>query len=78
MSDRVFIGIGHNPDGPDLPEGLGMRLAQDPGAMKTFGSMSNEQKAAMIGYIRGALTGEEAESRMTDAVSRLSAGRVQF
>jgi len=78
MSDHIFIGLGRNPDGPDLPEGLGMRLMQDQKAMETFGSMSKEQKAAVIGYIRGAHSGEEAENRMADAVSQMSDGRVQF
>lgn len=78
MSGTNFIGTGHNPEGPDLPLGLGMQLAQNPKAMDAFGSMTNAQKAAMIGYIQGAATGGEAKERIADAVYRLHNNRIQF
>lgn len=78
MDEREFIGVGHNPNGPDLPLGLGMLLAQDPKAMEAFGSMSNAQKSAMIGYIQGGATGKEAKERMTNALRRLHDNQLEF
>ena len=78
MSNETFIGIGHNPDGPDLPLGLGMRLAGNPKAMSAFGRMSNEQKETMIRYLQSTSTGEAAEIRMGEVLAKLSDGQIQF
>ena len=78
MENQTFTGIGHNPDGPDLPVGFGMQLAQDPSAMATFGKMSKDQKYAMVNYIQGSSTGEEAEHRVEGVIQRLSEGQIQF
>ena len=78
MDNQTFIGVGHNPDGPDLPIGFGMQLAQDPGAMETFGRMSKDQKYAMVNYIQGSNTGEDAENRVEDAIQKLSSGQMMF
>ena len=75
---NTFIGIGKNPDGPDLPLGLGMELAQNPQAMNTVGSMSNAEKSALIRHVKGAATGEEAKSRMNQAINSLNHGQTQF
>ncbi len=73
-----FIGIGKNPNGPDLPLGLGMELAQNPKAMNAFGTMTNEQKAALISHIQGATTGEEAKQRIAEAIHKLNNNQTQF
>ncbi len=75
-----FIGTGANPNPgvPALPVGLGMELAQYPRAMEIFSGLSDERKTALIGHIQGALTGEEAKNRVTDAVARLGEGDVRF
>ena len=78
MEYNNFIGIGTNPDGPDLPLGLGMELAQNPKAMNAFGAMTKAEKAAMIRHIQGATTGEDAKARITGAVNQLSNGQVSF
>ncbi|MCC8123296.1 MAG: hypothetical protein LIO58_07135 [Oscillospiraceae bacterium] len=81
MDNKPFIGVGHNPDepdGPDLPLGLGMQIGMDTQAMKTFGNMSNEEKSALIHHIQGAATGDEAKSRIDRAVSRLHEGQTRF
>lgn len=70
----TFIGIGHNPDGPDLPLGFGMRLAQEPEAQEAFGRLSKEGKASLIGYIQSCATGEEAQTRIDNAVRQLKEG----
>lgn len=74
MNHDIWIGMGPNPDGPDLPLGLGMRLAQDPMALSTFGKMTNEQKSELIDYIQGATTGDGAKQRMIEALNRLHTG----
>lgn len=78
MGDSNFIGIGINPDGPDIPLGLGMRLAQNPKAMNTFGHMSKEQKAAMIHHLQAVTTGEESKARITEAIEKLSENNTSF
>lgn len=66
-----FIGTGHNPDGPDLPLGFGMKLAQEPKAMESYGKLSNAQKSAMIGRIQSGSTGEAAKNLIAEAVDQL-------
>jgi uncharacterized protein YdeI (YjbR/CyaY-like superfamily) len=78
MNTQPFIGIGHNPDGPDLPVGLGMQLAQEPQAMETFGEMSNSQKETAIQYIQSSVTGEDTKIRMAEVVEKLKNGQTQF
>lgn len=78
MEHTPFIGLGHNPEGPDLPTGLGMRLAGDPKAMDAFGRMSSEQKSAMIGYVQGAATGEDAKHRLDHALQQLHNNQIEF
>lgn len=74
----IFIGTGKNPDGPDLPLGFGMQLAQEPGAMKTFGGLSSEEKAALIRHIQSGTTGIEAQNLIADAVSQLKNNQINF
>ncbi|MCL1807929.1 MAG: YdeI/OmpD-associated family protein [Oscillospiraceae bacterium] len=76
MSNTPFIGTGHNPEGPDLPLGLGMRLAQEPKAMASFGTLSILQKTQVIEYIQAASTGDDAERRIDTAVSSLRDGHL--
>ncbi len=76
--DNNFIGIGINPDGPDLPLGLGMELAQNPKAMTAFGQMTHAEKASMIRHIQGAATGEDAKNRIANAVHQLGNNQTQF
>ena len=78
MENVPFIGIGKNPNGPDMPVGFGMLLAQDESAMRTFGNLSNEQKGALISHIQGAQNGEEAKARVTNAVDQLRNGQTVF
>ena len=75
MENHTISGTGPNPDGPVLPVGLGMRLAQEPRAMQAFASMTNAQKEAMIAYIQSGTTGDEAKARLHQAVSQLRDGQ---
>jgi uncharacterized protein YdeI (YjbR/CyaY-like superfamily) len=72
MDHSNFIGVGKNPDGPDLPLGLGMELAQNPKAMNAFGAMTKEEKADIISHIQGAATGDEAKSRIREVIRKLN------
>lgn len=76
--DRVFIGTGHNPDGPDLPLGFGMQLAQVPGAIETYAKLPNDRKEAVIRYVKSGETGEEAKHRVMTAVQKLGEGNTGF
>ena len=73
-----FIGIGHNPEGPDLPLGLGMQLAQEPAALTAFGRLTEPEKEAMVRYIQSCTTGEDAKMRIETAVGRLKQGDTGF
>ena len=76
MTHSPFIGTGHNPEGPDLPLGFGMRLAQEPAAMEAFGRLDADGKARVVGYIQGSHSGEEAENRVESAVTALRDGNI--
>jgi len=78
MKKSTFIGTGKNPDGPDIPLGLGMQMAQSPKAMATFGKMTNAQKSGLIQHVQGASTGEAAKARVTNAISQLEQGNITF
>lgn len=71
MANSPFVGTGHNPEGVDLPLGLGMRLAQEPKAMDVFGAMDEGQKARVVQYVQAATTGNEAKERIETAVTSL-------
>jgi len=66
--DTPFIGVGHNPEGPDLPLGFGMLLAQEPDAISRYGALTNEQKTQVVHYIQSGATGEDARNRIANAV----------
>ena len=78
MENKSFVGIGPNPEGPDLPLGLGMNLMADPKAREAFDKMTNSQKESLIGYLQSAASGEEAESRMAHAIKMLRDNEIQF
>ena len=71
MKNRPFIGMGSNPDGPDLPLGLGMRLEEEPEATSNYGRLTQEQQAAVVRYIQACTTGEDAQNRIEHAVQCL-------
>ncbi|MCL2488960.1 MAG: hypothetical protein FWE80_09785 [Oscillospiraceae bacterium] len=73
-----YVGIGKNPEGKDLPLGFGMQLAQVPGAMDTFGSLSQPQRDAIVEYIQGCTSGRDAKERIANVVNGLSEGRTNF
>ncbi len=78
ITNSPFIGIGHNPEGPDLPLGLGMQLAQEPAAMNTFGQLSQGEKTALISYIQSCTSGEDAQNRIADVIHQLRNNQTTF
>ena len=64
----TFIGTGSNPEGPDLPLGFGMRLAQDPRALDIYGGLSAVQREKVIQYVQMSSDGEDAANRVAGAV----------
>lgn len=78
MENNTFIGTGRNPDGPDLPLGFGMQLAQEPDAMNAYGKLSKPEQAAVISYIQACTSGEDSQNRIATAVSRLKENRKDF
>lgn len=71
MKRSTFIGIGNNPEGPELPLGFGMKLAQKPKAMQAFSEMNPAQKSEVINGIQGASTGDEALEKIEGAINQL-------
>lgn len=57
---------------PDIPLGFGMALAQRPEAMTFFGSLSNQEKKQIIGYIQDSTTGDMAKERVRHTVEMMS------
>ena len=78
MARTPFIGTGPNPEGPDLPLGFGMRMAQEPSALDTFGTLDGEQKTRVVDYIQSCSTGDEAKERIESAVCALRDCNVSF
>jgi len=73
-----FIGMGRNPEGPDLPLGFGMLLSQEPAAISRYGELTNEQKSSVIRYIQSGATGEDAKNRIANAVIGLRDNNMGF
>lgn len=68
MENRTFIGMGNNPDGPDLPTGFSMNLGQEPQAIANYGKLTKDQQASIIRYIQDCVTGDDARNRIEHAV----------
>ena len=74
----VFIGMGNNPDGPDLPVGFSMQIAQEPQAVAAYGRLSKEQQASVIRFMQSCQNGEDAETRVNQVVQQLKDGNIDF
>lgn len=80
MEDKVFVGIGKNPDpsGLDMPLGLGMALYQNSDALHCFAAISQEERNGIISYIESAKTGNETKNRIDNAVKNLNKRNIRF
>ncbi len=80
MQDKVFVGIGKNPDpsGLDMPIGFGMALYQNEIALHHFTRLSQDERNNIIRYIEDSKTGDEAKSRINKAVEGLKKNTLDF
>ena len=81
MSDKDFIGLGHNPNSsvPDIPEGFGAALSKEPEAQYYFNCLSDAQKTNAIEYIQSNnLTGDEARQKIDKVVNNLKNKNFDF
>ena len=69
-----FVGMGRNPNPnvPDIPQGFGMELVQNPTAMAAYGRLSDNEKTKMIKRIQEAKTGKEAKDNIIQAINELT------
>ena len=74
----AFIGMGNNPNGLDIPMGLGMRLTMHPKAHETFGNMTTKEKQEAIRYVQGGITGEDAKRRVENVIKRMEQGETRI
>ena len=75
---NTFIGMGNNPDGLDMPMGLGMKLTMHPKAHETFGKMNTAEKRDTIQYVQSGLTGEDAKRRIENVIRRMEQGETSI
>ena len=73
-----FVGVGQNPDGRDLPLGLGMQLAQHPDAMDAFGNLTQPERDSVVDYIQGCETSAGARERIAEVIQGLMAGQTSW
>ena len=80
MEDKVFVGLGKNPDpgGLDMPIGFGMELYQNSDALHCFAALSQDERNNIIQYIEKSKTGEEAKKRINTAVENLNKRNTKF
>lgn len=55
----------------ELPLGFMMQLGMDAEAMTYFSNLSEDQKASLVAYMKGASTGEEAKARIEETLTQL-------
>ncbi|MDP4121184.1 MAG: hypothetical protein Q8876_09080 [Bacillota bacterium] len=78
MNEEAFIGIGKNPDGLDIPLGLGMKLSQDSKALNHFSALTQNEREGIITYVQGSTTGDDAKARIGQVVEGLRNGQSAF
>ena len=78
IDNNISAGMGLSSAVPDMPLGFGMRLAQEPSALDTYGSLTNEQKTSVIRHIQSGTTGKEAKKLVIDAVENLKNQNTAF
>lgn len=63
---------------PEMPSGLMSRMAHHTRAMDGFFSLDKSQQKALVRYIQGAESGDEAKSRIEETVEALEAADYPF
>ena len=62
----------------NMPIGLMVSLTKHQNAMKQFSTLNDEQQQSVIQYVKNSATGEEAKSRIHQAVQNLEQGNIGF
>jgi uncharacterized protein YdeI (YjbR/CyaY-like superfamily) len=78
MQNKPFIGIGSNPQGKDLPLGLGMQLAQESEAMNTYTALTQPKRDKIVDYIQSCTSGEDSKRRISTVIEGLKNGQTEF
>lgn len=80
MKEKVFVGLGKNPDpgGLDMPIGLGIELYQNTSALNYFVALSQDERNDIIRYIENSSDGKDAKNRINNAVSNLNKRNIEF
>ena len=81
MNDKSFIGLGHNPNPnvPDIPEGFGYALYEDPEARHFFEGLNDIEKTGVIRFIQSNnATGDEARDKINSVVTFLRNNTLSF
>ena len=80
MEDKVFVGLGKNPDpgGLDMPIGFGMELYQNENALHFFAALSQNERNKIIQYIEASSDGKDAKKRIDNAVNNLNRRNQNF
>ena len=80
MEDKVFVGLGKNPDpgGLDMPIGFGMELYQNSNALHCFAALSQDERNEIIRYIEKSASGEDVKKRINTAVENLNKRNPKF
>ncbi len=75
-----FIGMGRNPNPnvPDIPVGFGMELMMNKTAHAAFSALTDGEKARLIAYIQGGVSGEDAKHRIDSSINNLNNGNLSF
>lgn len=60
------------------PIGLMYKLAQNDDALNFLESLDGNQKAAVINYVKGSTTGDEAKKRIDNTINHLKQGNIDF
>lgn len=65
-------------DAGEMPIGLMMSLAMHQDAMRNFSLLDDAKQKSVIRYVEDSQTGEEAKSRINNAVDNLDKGNTGF
>ena len=80
MENKVFVGLGKNPDpgGLDMPMGLGMELYQNKNALHFFAALSQDERNRIIRYVDASTDGKDTKRRIDNAIENLNRRNVDF
>ena len=80
MEDKVFVGIGKNPDpsGLDMPIQFGIKLYENKAALHYFAAISQDERNKIIKYIDASESGNDTIKRINTAINNLNKRNQNF